>query len=296
MKKVRILNNCEDVKEIEITQDEINEFDNLVKILDSYFQAEQLLHILIGNYNDYNNVIYSMTQSIFNEGTISKNLLTNITKLNWKLLNLSASFRCYKDQLLGSKNRGRSGIFEEILPHIHKEIISKYNDEKKDNDGLDYLYKFRNEIQHKSLPMKTLDFKMKSVGKDNKRTRLMHLAFHEELFGKEYLKIGSGMQPLFNLHYDIIRKKVYPVYEKSKTKYKEFFNKYTKDDTSILLGIYDEEKPDDIKYPAEDYPERIDDFVKGNPSGKPLTKGWFPGIINIDDIYHNKVKAEEETE
>ena len=288
--KIILTKNCELLKEITLTDQEYSDYKKITEILDAFFKAEQLLYILIGNYNEYCLSISSITQNIFLEGTISKNLVLNITNINWKLLNLSASFRCYIDQLLGSKSHKRKGLFETILPRVHQKIVNKYNLERGANNDACYLYNFRNEIQHNDLPMKTLSITRDIIGKDENKTRLITIAFYEELLGKEYLKIGKGIQPLFDIHYEIIRNKVRHIYDDRKKDYFNFFNKYTKGDELITLSMEDTDNDNRINYPAINYTERIDDLINNNPNRKPLTKGWFPGIINIADIEYNKGK------
>jgi hypothetical protein len=260
--KIRLTESCDTIKEVEFAQSEFNEFNRVVEVLDSYFQSEQLLHILIGNYNDYFITISSMTQNIFNDGDIRKNLLRNITSVNWKLLNLSASFKCYIDQILGSDSYKRVGLFDnKLFSDIHKNIKEKYNSEK-ENDDAKYLYCFRNDIQHNFFPIKGIGFSREVVGKDEQKTRLITLAYREQPFGKEYLKIGNGIQSLFDIHYDIIRKEILPIFEEYKVKYKDFFNKYTSGNSTVLLEIVD--KGTVINSPVFDYPERIDDFINQN--------------------------------
>ncbi|MCF7833425.1 MAG: hypothetical protein K9N05_07620 [Candidatus Marinimicrobia bacterium] len=287
--KVRVLKDCDIIKEIELSPKDLNSYYDIVEKLERYYNIEQLLFILIGNYNDYCSAIYSITHSIFIEGSIIEELTIKITNINRNLLNLAASFRCYIDHLLGSQDN--KGLFEKILPKVHEKIKREYDTVRKNNKDAQYLYCFRNEIQHNSLPMKTIGINRHIIGEDEKRARVIRMTFEENEYGEEYLKIGNGIQPLFDFHYNIIRNDIFPIYEQAKKEYKSFLTSFTEGDESCIICMVDNIDGKEKKnYIALDFTDRIDVLINKNPNRKPPTKGWFPGIINIEDIHNNALK------
>lgn len=272
---------------IDLKEDDYDLLEENYNIIETYYKAEQLLYILLCNYNEFCTKINSITLKNFFEGSIEKEISVDITDVNWKLLNLSASFRCYIDQILGSQKN--QGLFENIDSSLHKSLKEKYDYYKKNNPDARYLYSFRNEIQHNSLPMQLVGLSHNIVGKENKKTRIINMTFNEELANKDYVKIGNGLQSLFDIHYDIIRKKFCEKYISAKKDYLEFFDSNF-DSKNCLIALVDGENEDDIKRYSRKYINSIEILVNKNPSNKPKVQGWFPGIINIADIENSKKK------
>jgi hypothetical protein len=263
-------------------------------IIETYFRVEQLLYILIANYNELCVELNKITLKNFIEGSIDKDIAIDITNVNWKLLNLSASFKCYLDQIKGSRSFGgdyNPGLFEEIEPALHKKILDKLEDIKENDKDAQYLYDIRNEIQHNNLPMQYVGMSRNIIGKEDDKTRIINMTFNKEFASNDYVRVGNGLQSLFDLHYDIIRKYYFDMFYNAKKDYIEFINQYIEPDENRLMILFDDEKEDSEKqYITRDYLNRVHKLIDKNPERKPKVKGWFPGIINVADIEENKKK------
>jgi hypothetical protein len=292
MKYLHVYNGTILLSDNKISPEKYSEVLENYNIIETFFKVEQLLYILIGNYNELCVVLNQITLKNFFEGNIEKEIAIDITKVNWKILNLSASFKCYLDQVKGSnKFNGEHnlGIFEEVEPILHNKIIEKLKDIRENDSDAQYLYDIRNEIQHNNLPMQYVGMNRNIVGEEENKTRIINMTFNKELASNDYVRIGNGLQSLFDMHYGLIRDYYYGKYYKAKKYYNDFINEFVEPDENRLMILIDDEDGKK-QYITRNFVNRIQQLVDKNPKRKPNIKGWFPGIINIADINENKNK------